>query len=50
MDAKKARQAATHDHWIRQDVALATGADIVKVLITPATRAAAGAMPHLATC
>ena len=47
LDAAKARQAATHDNWIRQNVPLAQEADVIKVLITPATRATTGAMPHL---
>jgi hypothetical protein len=49
LDATKARQAATHDNWVRQNVPLSQTAEIVKILITPVTRAASGAMPHLAT-
>jgi hypothetical protein len=49
LDATKSRQAATHDNWIRMHVPGMAQADIVKLLITPVTRAAPGAQPHLAT-
>jgi hypothetical protein len=49
LDATKARQAATHDNWVRANVVGAADAEIVTILVTPATRAAKGAVPHLAT-
>jgi hypothetical protein len=49
LDATKARQAATHDNWVRQNVPLADDVQIIKILITPVTRVAIGAKPHLAT-
>jgi hypothetical protein len=47
LDATKARQAATHDNWIRENVIGTAEAEIVKILITPVTRAAPGAFPHI---
>ena len=47
LDASKARQAATHDNWIRENVLGAKDSEIVKILITPVTRATSGAMPHI---
>jgi hypothetical protein len=47
LDATKARQAATHDNWIRKNVPGLEYAEVVKILITPVTRAHKGAMPHL---
>lgn len=49
IDAKKARQAATHDNWIRENVSLLPDAKIVKVMLTPVTKAKVGAMPHIKT-
>jgi hypothetical protein len=48
LDATKARQAATHDNWVRMHVPGTADAEIVKLLITPVIRAAPGALPHLA--
>lgn len=48
LDATKARQAATHENWVRIHVPGTRDAEIVQVLVTPVTRAAAGARPHLA--
>lgn len=47
LDATKARQAATHPDWMRANVPECAGAEIVPVLVTPVTRAEAGALPHL---
>jgi hypothetical protein len=47
LDATKARQAATHPQWINANVTLGEGTEIYSVLVTPVTRAAEGAMPHL---
>jgi len=49
LDATKARQAATHDNWIRMHVAGSNDSEIVRLLITPVTRATSGALPHVAT-
>lgn len=50
IDATKARQAASHPNWIRENVpgAANEGAIIQSVLVTPAKKATAGALPHLA--
>ena len=47
LSATKARQATTHDNWIRENLPLAEDAEIIKVLITPVKKAESGAMPHL---
>ncbi len=47
IDATKARQAASHPDWIREHVPGAARAEIQSVLVTPATKAKAGAVPHL---
>jgi hypothetical protein len=47
LDATKARQAATHDNWIRENLLLDDDAEIVKVLVTPVTKTHDGALPHL---
>ncbi|MBV4513295.1 MULTISPECIES: DEAD/DEAH box helicase [Pseudomonas] len=47
IDATKARQAASHPDWLREHVAGAATASIYPVLITPATKAKQGAIPHL---
>lgn len=47
IDAHKARQAATHPDWIRANVPGAATARVIPVLVTPATKAKSGAMPHL---
>lgn len=48
MHVTKARQAASHPNWIRENVpSLAKDADIFPVLITPVTVADKDAMPHL---
>lgn len=49
LDATKARQAATHANWVRQNVAVSKDAEIIQVLVTPVTRVKSGAVPHLAT-
>jgi hypothetical protein len=43
----KARQAATHENWIRAKLPGATSIPVTKVLITPVTRAESGAKIHL---
>ncbi len=48
IDATKARQAASHPDWVRERVPGAADAMIQAVLVTPATKAKQGAMPHLA--
>lgn len=47
IDATKARQAASHPDWMRENVPGAAQATIYSVLVTPATFAKEGAMPHL---
>lgn len=48
VDATKARQAGSHPDWMREHVPEAAGASIQPVIVTPAKKATAGAMPHLA--
>ena len=47
ISATKARQAASHPDWIREHLPDANGGTINAVLVTPATKAADGAIPHL---
>jgi hypothetical protein len=47
LETSKARQAATHDDWIREKGFLDKDASIYSILITPKTKAALGAVPHL---
>jgi Type III restriction enzyme, res subunit/Helicase C-terminal domain len=49
IDAKKARQAASHEAWIRANFTDPENLEIVSVLVTPATRAAKGAAPSLSS-
>lgn len=49
IDAKKARQAASHEAWMRQNIQEAAQAEIVSVLVTPARTANKGAGPSLTT-
>ena len=48
IDATKARQAASHPDWLRENVPESASADIRSVLVTPARNAKEGAMPSLA--
>jgi hypothetical protein len=47
VDATKARQAGSHPDWLREFVPGAAGASIYPILVTPATKAKQGAIPHL---
>lgn len=47
IDATKARQAASHPDWIRENVPGAGGAKIISVLVSPAMSAKSGALPSL---
>lgn len=47
IDAKKARQAASHPKWMKMHVEGAKDAKILPVLVTPAAKAKTGAEPHL---
>ncbi|MCS3805834.1 hypothetical protein HNO92_003262 [Chromobacterium alkanivorans] len=47
IDATKARQAASHPDWVRENVPGTAHATIYPVLVTPAKSAKEGAMPHL---
>ena len=47
LDAKKAKQAAAHPDWIRENVPGADQARILPVIVTPAKKAKEGAMPVL---
>ena len=45
--ARKARQAASHPDWIRENLALPEAIEIIPVIITPCTKASKGAIPTL---
>lgn len=45
--ATKARQAATHPNWMRENVTASKDKKILAVLVTPVKKAEAGAIPHL---
>lgn len=45
--ATKARQATTHDNWIKENLPVDKDIEIIKVLITPVKKAHKGAFPHL---
>lgn len=47
LGAVKARQAAGHPNWIKQNVKGAEGMEIFPVLVTPCSSAMTGAQPHL---
>lgn len=47
IDAKKARQAASHAAWIRMHLPEAKEAKVLPVLVTPAKKATKGAAPSL---
>ncbi|MBS0220797.1 MAG: DEAD/DEAH box helicase family protein [Proteobacteria bacterium] len=47
IDATKARQATSHPDWVREHVPGTATANIQSVLVTPATKAKKGAIPHL---
>lgn len=47
IDATKARQAASHPDWVRENVPGAAQAMIHPVLVTPSKFAKEGALPHL---
>ena len=47
ISATKARQAASHPNWIREHVPGTTEGIILPVLVTPASKANEGAIPHL---
>ncbi|WP_200930571.1 DEAD/DEAH box helicase [Pseudorhodoferax sp. Leaf274] len=49
IDAKKARQAASHPAWMKMRVPEAKSAEIISVLVTPARIAKIGAEPSLAS-
>ncbi|MHB1141658.1 MAG: DEAD/DEAH box helicase [Sulfuricaulis sp.] len=44
----KARQVSTHPAWMRENVDACKNADILPVLVTPATKVKQAALPHLA--
>jgi hypothetical protein len=51
LGANKARQAAGHPNWMRHNrefTQLPEKAEVLPVLVTPVSRAEAGAFPHLA--
>jgi hypothetical protein len=45
--ARKARQAASHPDWLRENLTLAESIEIIPVVITPCTKASKGAVPIL---
>lgn len=47
LDIEKARQAFCHDNWIRENGLVSENAEIVKVLVTPVTKAHLGTLTHL---
>ena len=47
IDVTKARQAATHPSWVRENLHLAEDAKIISILVTPAVNADTDALPHL---
>lgn len=47
LGANKARQAASHPNWIRDNVALESNTLITSILLTSKTKAKEGAIPHL---
>lgn len=47
IDVGKARQASTHSNWMRENVKRSANAEIIPVLVTPATNVKEGAVPHL---
>ncbi len=47
LDVTKARQAATHDNWMRANTPIRSDATIIKVLVTPVTKFDVNALPHL---
>lgn len=47
IDATKARQAGSHVEWARSFLNVSADAEIIAVLVTPAVRAAPGALPSL---
>jgi hypothetical protein len=47
IDTKKARQAASHVDWVKHNVPGVEASNIIAVLVSPAMRAAKGAVPSL---
>lgn len=47
LSVEKARQAFCHDNWIKNNIAISEGAEIIKVLLTSAKKAHKGALIHL---
>ncbi|MBB6095033.1 hypothetical protein HNQ60_003920 [Povalibacter uvarum] len=47
IDTTKARQAASHADWMKENVPAAKNADVLPVLVTKARKAARGAFPSL---
>lgn len=45
--ANKARQASTHDNWIKENLNVDKDIEILKILVTPTIKANKGAYPHL---
>jgi hypothetical protein len=47
LDATKARQAATHPNWVKQNLPTTSATEILSVLVSPVKTATEGALPHL---
>jgi hypothetical protein len=47
LNVTKARQAASHPNWVRDNLPLASDAIIIPVLVTPVKKADFDALPHL---
>jgi hypothetical protein len=43
----KARQAATHENWIRENLSIRKNIPVIQILITPVTKTESGALCHL---
>lgn len=47
LNIEKARQAGSHPNWVRENLQIKPGAEILSVLITPVKKADPEALPHL---
>lgn len=46
--AKKARQAFSHPNWVKSELLVSEGAEIIPVMVAPCTHVEKGAAPHMA--
>ncbi|MGF1566821.1 MAG: DEAD/DEAH box helicase [Nodosilinea sp.] len=47
LSVTKARQAITHQNWVRDELGIKENSTIVPVLVTPVQKADSGSLPHL---